>query len=140
VKILQVQRFRQLTPASCTATVTIMIAYFFGYLLSPEESISLINSYPDGATLKVAARKLGQKFKIRHKWLNSIKAIEKWIDKGLPIASGDDGLFFGPHSILIIGYDKNNFYLADPNRADIRKANKEKLFSNSDEFYGVYKN
>lgn len=138
MKILEVQRFQRVIPNSCVAVACQSAAFYLGHLLKPQEAVDLVNCYPDGVCLKEAAEKL-RKLKIKHRWLGTVKKITNWIDKGFPVLSGDDGLYFGHHAVLIIGYDQDNFYLADSNRADIRKVNQERLFNNSDEFYGLFK-
>jgi len=136
---IEIPRFNQTVLNSCTVCACQSILYFFGVLLNTQKACDFFNLTNDGLTIKECLVKISKKYKIRHKRLKSAWQIQNWINKGLPVISGDDGYFDVPHSIVIKGFDSQYFYVNDSKIKKGRKIVKEELIENSDEIFGVFR-
>lgn len=131
--------YRQLYNYSCAPTVLQVVADLFNRQVTQHEAIKITKCDENGVLLRqvaVAAKKLCKTF---FRTLRSIREIEKYIAKGYPVIAGDNYTYICYHAVLIVGYDKNNWSVYDPNTSKIKLVNKNHVFNHSDDFIAVYK-
>lgn len=140
MKQLDIKIYQQETSYSCCAAVFQSLVWFFGQEIDHAGAIKLTKcDENDGSSFKMIAFICKKLFKTKHKTLKSISQIQKYIDLEYPVLCGDDFTYVDNHATLIVGYDKNNFAVLDPNTGKINFKDKKFVFKHSDENIVIYK-
>ena len=136
---LDVTIYQQPDAVTCVHTILRIAADYFGYFFSHKEILEKLGCGQDGYYLSDAAKVLKKHCNLKYKTLYSIKQIEKYIDNNQPVMSTDNYTYIFNHAILLVGYDKDNFSVLDPNTGQIIFKNKKFIFKHSDQNIVIYK-
>jgi len=136
---LDITIYQQPDAVTCVHTILRIAADYFGYFFSHKEILEKLGCGQDGYYLSDAAKVLKKHCNLKYKTLYSIKQIEKYIDNNQPVMSTDNYTYIFNHAILLVGYDKDNFSVLDPNTGQIIFKNKKFIFKHSDQNIVIYR-
>jgi predicted double-glycine peptidase len=118
-KLLRIKPFRQ-SRGECGPASLKMVLEYYGIIKSERELIKLTKSDKTGTRAKniiLVAKSLGMKAYIKDN--SNIKEISELVKKGIPVIvdwfSHDEG-----HYSVVVGIDKENIYILDPELGHIR--------------------
>lgn len=145
--LLNVKRVPQSTNYSCGAACAVSILRFYGYKAKEKSLIKRLKADPeDGIEPKTLVKFFrDKKFKIKQKHDMSIKDLENFLDKGMPIICAYQDWSHKPsetnyhkswdhgHYAVVIGYDDSKIWLADPSSL------KKKKGLLKEDFYGRWR-
>lgn len=137
---LDIKIYKQLTSYSCCASCLQSLVWFFGAEIDHAGAIKLTKCDEfNGSSFKMVAFICKKLFKTKYKSLKTIQSIEKYLNIGYPVLAGDDYTYIDNHACLIVGYDKDNFSVLDPNTGEINFKNKSFVLKHSDENIVIFK-
>ncbi len=148
--MLNIKPFQETLSKSCCGPATLKIVFGYYGIDKSEEDLAKASGWDkdlgiDDKAIKNVAEELGFKVKIKNN--STLKDIENWLKKGVPVivdwftrgrsdysnAAVPDG-----HYSVVAGLDNNFIYLQDPEIGKIRKLAKEDFLSVWFDFTGKY--
>ena len=136
---LDVRIYQQPDAVTCVHTILRIAADYFGYSFSHKEILEKLGRGQNGYYLSDAAKILKKYCNLKYKTLYSVKQIELYINNGFPVMSTDNYTYIFNHAILLVGYDKDNFSVLDPNTGQIIFKNKFFVSKYSDQNIVIYR-